>query len=343
MDHAMSQATPRQFDDEWRRWIAENLMLEGSRNSILATLKSEGFDEAQAAAEIDQANASPYLRGSKRLLARLKKREWLLDIHHRLNRLLPGADAVDVRRQLPRTEFLRDYYTTNRPVLIQGMLDDWPALKKWSPGYLKERFGEQTVEVQMNRLGNARYEVQKDKHRRKMRMADYVDLVCSTESTNDYYMTAANSGTNTSSLAPLWEDIVQIPEYLDGTRSQHGFFWFGPSGTITPLHHDLTNNFMAQVYGRKLVTLIPSYETSYVYNMLHCFSAVDGGAVDYDRFPRLRKARVIHCEIGPGDLLFLPVGWWHYVKGLSISMTVTFTNFLFDNDFNATYSTYGEL
>jgi Cupin-like domain len=339
----MSQQASRPFDDEWRRWTAENLILGGSRDSILATLKSAGFNESVAAEEVERAEASPYLRGSKRLLNRLKKRDWLLEIHHRLNRLAPDASAVDVQHRLPRAEFLRNYYSTNRPVLIKGRLDDWPALVKWSPAYLKERFGDRTVEVQMNRSDNARYEVQKDKHRRQMRMAEYVDLVCLAEATNDYYMTAANSGTNTSSLSELWDDVVQIPEYLDGNHRQRGFFWFGPAGTITPLHHDLTNNFMAQVYGRKLVTLVPSYDTPFVYNELHCFSPVDCEAVDYRRFPRFRQAHVMHCEIGPGDLLFLPVGWWHHVKGLSISMTVSFTNFLFDNDFSSGYTTYGDL
>jgi len=40
------------------------------------------------------------------------------------------------------------------------------------------------------------------------------------------------------------------------------------------------------------------------------------------------------------DLLFLPVGWWHHVRGLEISITMTFTNFVFDNDFHSTYRTY---
>ncbi len=52
---------------------------------------------------------------------------------------------------------------------------------------------------------------------------------------------------------------------------------------------------------------------------------------------------MIDCEIGPGDLLFLPVGFWHDVKGLSISMTVTFTNFVFSNDFSSNYTTFETL
>ena len=42
-------------------------------------------------------------------------------------------------------------------------------------------------------------------------------------------------------------------------------------------------------------------------------------------------------------MLFLPVGWWHYVRGLDITITMTFTNFVFDNDFYSFYSTYGEI
>jgi ribosomal protein L16 Arg81 hydroxylase len=42
---------------------------------------------------------------------------------------------------------------------------------------------------------------------------------------------------------------------------------------------------------------------------------------------------VLEAEIGPGDLLFLPVGWWHFVGSQSASMTFTLNNFLLNNDF----------
>lgn len=46
-------------------------------------------------------------------------------------------------------------------------------------------------------------------------------------------------------------------------------------------------------------------------------------APDLNRFPDHAHPRVMDCMIGPGDLLFLPVGWWHDVKGLDLSITVT--------------------
>jgi ribosomal protein L16 Arg81 hydroxylase len=97
---------------------------------------------------------------------------------------------------------------------------------------------------------------------------------------------------------------------------------------------------MAQVRGRKRVRLIAPYELAHVYNNRHCYTQVDLDRVDYERFPLFRDVTITDVEIGPGDLLFLPVGWWHYVRGLEISITMTFTNFVFDNDFYSFYRTY---
>ena len=47
--------------------------------------------------------------------------------------------------------------------------------------------------------------------------------------------------------------------------------------------------------------------------------------------------------IAENILLGNPVGWWHYVRGLEVSITMTFTNFVFDNDFYSIYRTYGDI
>jgi hypothetical protein len=328
------------LDDHWRRWIAENVMLGVTAESLVPSLIAQGLSALEAADEIALAVNSPYLQGSQRLINRLKKREWLLESYSRLHGLLPLRHVVDVRHKLTRDEFLRDYYTANRPVLITGMMEDWPALRTWSPASLRERFGTRDVEIQIGRTRNQRYEAEATKHKQTMPFSQYVDMVVSGGPTNDYYMTANNSSSNSVALKELWDDVVQIPEYLDGNSSQKGFFWFGPKGTVTPLHHDLTNNFMAQVYGRKLVKLIPACDLHRVSNDHHCYSQVDAGNIDPQQFPEFPKHHVIDCEVGPGEILFLPIGWWHYVVGLEISMTMSFTNFVFDNDFFSTYKTY---
>jgi hypothetical protein len=41
------------IDDEWRRWIAENLMLDAAPESVHAVLVEHGFEHEHALCEID--------------------------------------------------------------------------------------------------------------------------------------------------------------------------------------------------------------------------------------------------------------------------------------------------
>jgi len=339
MDQAQlaPSAPPAQVNDDWRRWIAENLILGNNPHGLVQVLTSNGISQQAAMVEIDMALRSPYIQGANRLRSRLIKRDWVLDIHRKLNRLRPAV--VERRERLTTEEFLNEYYSTNTPVIITGMMDDWPAMKKWNLDYFRERFADREVEVQFGRDADQDYELNNEAHKRRMKFGEYVDLVKSSGRTNDFYMTANNDSMNRQALTELWADVVQVPQYLNNEPNNRGFFWFGPAGTLTPFHHDLTNNFMAQVMGRKRLRLIPACEIANVYNNRHCFTPVDGRKIDLQRFPDMAKAQVLECVLSPGEILFLPVGCWHFVEGLDITVTIAFTNFRWDNDF---YSNYPE-
>ena len=117
----------------------------------------------------------------------------------------------------------------------------------------------------------------------------------------------------------------------------------GPAGTVTPVHHDLTNNFMAQVQGRKLIKLISPAHLPLLYNHHHCYSEVDLENIDYEKNPLFRDVTIHEITIEPGELFFLPVGWWHYVRGLDVTITITATNFRGRNDFRKDYQTFGPI
>lgn len=329
-----------ELDDGWRTWIAENIFCDSDLNSIHQTLLQHGFTEDVVVREMDAAKKSPYIAGALRLKNRLQKRSWLINALKKLSKMDPANQLVPRMHRLGHEQFLREYYALNRPVVITGMMDDWPALKLWNFDYLRKSFGERQVEVQFGRTHDANYEVNGTKLRRVMRFGEYIDLIENSGETNDFYMTANNSSRNKVALAELWNDVRQVPEYLRSDNPAEGFFWFGPKGTVTPFHHDLTNNFMAQVVGRKRVRIVPSFELGNMYNDLHCYTPVDGGNIDYQRFPMLRDVQILDVEIGAGDILFLPVGCWHYVEGIEISITMSFTNFRWENDFSSFYTTY---
>ena len=329
------------FDDDWRRWIAENLMVGGLRENLIPILVGSGFALQEATREVDRAMQSPYLKAAERLSNRLRKREWQLATYRKLQRLHPRSGEVERKHKLSRADFLADHYSANRPVIITGMMDDWPALAKWSLDYFSERFGDREVEVQFGRnAATVNYEAEREKFVRTLRFGEFIEKVRNEGVTNDFYMTANNNSNNKTVLAGLWDDVVQVPEYLDGRDPLGGFFWLGPAGTITPFHHDLTNNAMAQVIGRKRVKIAPSWDLPLMANHFHVFSNVDGRVTPASPHPSLDQPQILECILHPGEILFLPVGCLHFVEGIDISATVSFTNFVFDNDFASFYTTY---
>jgi hypothetical protein len=328
------QARPK-VDANWRRWIAENLMLGSAPPALTAILVGQGISAAEAHSEIDAALRSPYLQGARRLANRVAKRDWVLAIQSQLSRL--GDDTIVRRERLSGDEFLQQYYRTNRPVIITGMLDHFAARSKWTLDYFAERFGERMVQVQFGRDADPQYELNSIAHKRQIPFGDYVQMVRSCGSSNDFYMTANNDAHNRDSLKELWDDVGTLPEYLDEDPARRGFFWFGPAGTITPFHHDLTNNFMSQIMGRKRVRLVAPCELAKMYNQRHCFTDIDAKAVDLKRFPAMAGVTIHDCVLEPGEILFLPVGWWHHVEALDISVTLAATNFRWHNDFYSNY------
>lgn len=323
--------------DDWRRWIAENLMLGSAPDTLAAILVQNGIGQADARREIELAIRSPYLYGAQRLANRLAKRNWVLAIQQKLNDL--GDNTIQRRERLSGKEFLQNYYRMNRPVIITGMLEHFPARAKWNLDYFAERFADRTVEVQFGRDADQNYEMNSIAHKRQMKFGQYLELVRNAGASNDFYMTANNDSRNREALKELWDDIGALPEYLNEANGRQGFFWFGPQGTITPFHHDLTNNFMMQIVGRKQVRLMAPCESSRVYNHRHCFTDVDAKNVDLERFPAMAGVPIIDCILEPGEILFLPVGWWHHVEGLDMSVTIAVTNFRWHNDFYTNYPT----
>jgi ribosomal protein L16 Arg81 hydroxylase len=151
---------------------------------------------------------------------------------------------------------------------------------------------------------------------------------------NDYYLVANNEFFNCPETQALLDEAPAFADYLDPSdRNGKVYLWFGPTGTVTPLHHDIMNILVAEVYGRKRFTFVPPEETTYIYNGLGVYSDVDCKNPDYARHPLYQYANPISLVLGPGDVLFIPVGWWHHVEALDTSIMLSYTNFRFPNDY----------
>jgi hypothetical protein len=219
-------------------------------------------------------------------------------------------------------------------VIVEGLMTKWRAMTVWTPEYLKSTVGDEPIEIMSGREADPHYELNIERHRKRVGFCEYVDMVFSGRETNDYYLVANNVFFRNPGALALLGDLELFTEYLRPTAHENQtFLWLGPAGTVTPLHHDTCNILMAQVAGRKRVRLIAPSQLQWVYNDISVYSRVDCENPDLERWPEFRNVKMLDVVLEPGEVLFLPVGWWHHVRSLDVSITVSFTSFVFPNQY----------
>jgi hypothetical protein len=319
-------------------------LLSGDGSSLLAgRLTEAGLTDTAARNIVEHALADPVIHAARESALQKRKRDWLLESMEQHQQLTETACQIERHCRLTGQDFLEHYYAPGRPVILVGELSEWPALARWTPRYLREAVGSRVIEYQGGRTANKDFELYKDLHRREMPFDKFIDLISDGSTGNDAYLTAYNSKRNHDALSVLYSDLGFLDEFLSrDVERPHGMMWIGPAGTVTSLHHDLTDNFIAQFVGRKRLKLIAAADVGKLDNYKHVFSRMadlEDPNLDRSQFPLLPEARVYDIVLNPGEILFVPLGWWHQVKSLDFSVTTTYTNFLWRNDWYRRYPT----
>lgn len=272
----------------------------------------------------------------------LAKYEWLLNTLEKQRALSPTASGIFHCENLTSEEFLDEYYAPGRPVVIAGEIEAWSACRLWIPQYLRTKLGGRIIEFQGGRTISAVSERYKDEHKRQMPFDQFIDMI-ENQAGNDAYITTYNSATNSDALKPLQADVGRLDKYLAQSPDDlGGMVWIGPKGTFTALHHDLTNNLLVQITGRKRIILAAATELPKLYNDKHVFSTIKDVTdpnIDLEVFPRLQDVCFHKIILNPGELLFIPIGWWYQVEALDFSISITYTNFKWKNDAYVNYPT----
>lgn len=226
---------------------------------------------------------------------------------------------VDRRTGLTRDAFSREYLKPSRPVIFTDLMADWPARTKWSLDYLKRDYGHLTVPVYSDNYSKPGKSYMAPD--REMPLRDFLDILAA--GPNPYRLFLFNIFRH----APAMCSDYRIPTIMDGFIRDFPFMFFGGAGSKVALHFDidLSHVFLNQFHGRKRVVLFPPEQSRNLYQ--HPFtvaSYIDVNHPDYKTFPALRRVKGYEAVLHPGETLFMPCGYWHYIEytdgGYSMSL-----------------------
>ncbi|XP_072153663.1 bifunctional peptidase and arginyl-hydroxylase JMJD5-like [Bemisia tabaci] len=239
--------------------------------------------------------------------------------------------------ECPSMEFFHFHHFKPRiPVKISGCMSHWPALKKWRDvSYFQQLAGSRTVPVELG----SNY-LESNWSQSLMTLSTFIDKYINCESSSPI---SENATPTIGYLAQhqLFDQIPELkkdifePEYCclmenpdidpEGTDVNA---WFGPKGTVSPLHYDPKHNLLCQVVGTKQVVLFSPEDSSNVYphegTLVSNSAMVDPENPDFEKFPKFQEATGYTCLLKAGEMLYIPPKWWHHVRSLSTSFSVSF-------------------
>ena len=226
-------------------------------------------------------------------------------------RALPSISEVPRLGKLDAAAF-RARAAAGLPFLTTGVVARWP-LSALTPQTLRERFSHLQVRARVGDYINTAFAP--DRAMQDMSMLEYLELVESGRHDLPPYL-------GNLELREL-NSLCHWPTYFDKMGPPR--FWVGPAGTVTPLHCDYDDNIFAQIWGSKRIFLSPPHHDEFLYpseaNAILFGSPFDPEAPDFDKFPLARQATMIEVIVHPGDLLYVPAGWYHQVRALTFSLS----------------------
>lgn len=230
------------------------------------------------------------------------------------------ADIPRVKN-ITKDDFIENYFKPQKPVVLEQAIADWPAFTKWNLDYMKEVAGDITVPLYDNRP--VQHKDGFNEPHAKMKMADYVDLLKKEPTKYRIFLW------NILKEVPALQKDYAFPDF--GLRLLKGLpmLFFGGRDSYTFMHYDidLANIFHFHFDGEKEVVLFPQSETKKLYKVPHSLithESIDFSSPDYQKWPALRHANGFKTTLKHGEVLYMPEGFWHYMKyitpGFSMSL-----------------------
>ncbi len=232
--------------------------------------------------------------------------------------ILSQIDRVD---HISKEDFVNNYLIPRKPLVIRKATETWPALQKWTFEYLKETVGDQLVPLYDSAKADPTKPI--NASAAEMKFADYIDLI---------------QREPTDLRIFLFDPIKHAPGLLEDYRSpkdlmgrfldKYPNMFFGGAGSVTFLHYDidLAHIFHTHFQGRKHVMLFDYKWRERLYCIPFATYALEDYDIehpDFDKFPALDGIEGQETILEHGDTLFMPTGYWHWMKYLDGSFSIS--------------------
>ena len=231
---------------------------------------------------------------------------------------LSPIDTVDL---ISKEDFQKNYLKQRKPLIIKNLSKDWPAYHKWTMDYLKVVVGDQMVPLYDSAKANPSKPI--NASAAQMKFADYIDLIKETPTDLRIFLF------DPIKHAPkLLEDYIAPKNLMGGFLDSYPNMFFGGKGSVTFLHYDidLAHIFHTHFNGRKHVILFENKWKERLYQIPYATYALEDYDVenpDFERFPALKGVKGIEAFLEHGDTLFMPTGYWHWMKYLDGSFSIS--------------------
>jgi len=236
---------------------------------------------------------------------------------------------IQTVEDISKSDFITYFFNPQKPVIIKGLIDSTPAASKWSFPYLKQNLGSTMVGVFNNQLKNNSAYTFGDF---KMPFSEFIDTIEKDEPC-PYRLFLFNGFKHCQKL----RNDFPCPAIFKGILDNMGFMFFGGKSTGVRMHFDIdmSNLLHTQFIGKKRVLLFSPEYSSLLYKVpFNTYSIADMDNPDFSRFPGLRYVSGYDVTLTHGDSLFMPSGYWHYMKYLEGGFAVTYRKIGVGIEFN---------
>ncbi|MBC9794646.1 cupin-like domain-containing protein [Sinomicrobium weinanense] len=227
-------------------------------------------------------------------------------------------------KNITKEDFLARFVKLQKPVVIQELTRDWGAYDKWHLSYIDKIAGDRIVPLYDNRPVS--HEDGFNEPHAKMKMSEYIKLL-ETEPTN-YRIFLYNLMKEVPSL----QEDFKWPEIGLKLVKQLPMLFFGGENSKVFMHFDIdySNILHFHFHGKKQCIILPPDQSKYLYKIPHSLISredIDFDHPDYEKWPALKHAKGYIANLEHGEMLYMPEGYWHYMKYLTPGFSMSLRAF----------------